>query len=35
VAGRSWTRGAGDGWQESAAPEGQVRITVAAAETES
>jgi hypothetical protein len=34
VAGRSWTRGAGDGWQESAAPEGQVRITVSAAETE-
>ncbi len=35
VAGRSWTRGAGDGWQESAAPEGLVRITVSAAETES
>ncbi|TLM86882.1 hypothetical protein [Pseudarthrobacter sp. NamE5] len=30
VAGRSWTRSTSrDGWQESAAPDGQVRITVA------
>lgn len=29
VAGRSWTRTSRDGWQESAAPDGQVRITVA------
>ena len=33
VAGRSWTRVERNGWQEAAAPEGQVRITVAAAET--
>ncbi|MEV7574865.1 hypothetical protein AB0P28_17390 [Pseudarthrobacter sp. NPDC089323] len=30
VAGRSWDRTERNGWQESAAPEGQVRITVAA-----
>lgn len=30
VAGRSWERTERNGWQESAAPEGQVRITVAA-----
>jgi hypothetical protein len=33
VAGRSWTRLERNGWQDSAAPEGQVRITVAGAET--
>jgi hypothetical protein len=30
VAGRSWDRTERNGWQESAAPEGQIRITVAA-----
>jgi hypothetical protein len=30
VAGQSWTRAARDGWQETAGPDGQVRITVAA-----
>lgn len=30
VAGQSWTRAARDGWQETAGPVGQVRITVAA-----
>ena len=30
VAGRSWDRAERNGWQESAAPDGQVRITVAA-----
>ena len=29
VAGRSWTRALRNGWQDSSAPEGQVRITVA------
>jgi hypothetical protein len=31
VAGRSWTRTERDGWQESDAPDGQVRITVSPA----
>ena len=35
VAGRSWNRASRDGWQESAAPEGEVRITVAAGDTPS
>lgn len=33
VAGRSWQRNGQDGWQESAAPPGQVRITVTPADT--
>lgn len=33
VAGRSWLRDAQDGWQDSEAPAGQVRITVAPAGT--
>jgi hypothetical protein len=33
VDGRTWNRTAQDGWQESAAPDGQVRITVSAAGT--
>ncbi|TLM85553.1 hypothetical protein FDW83_04030 [Pseudarthrobacter sp. NamE2] len=32
VAGRSWNRSERNGWQESPAPDGQVRITVAARE---
>ncbi|MBX7445314.1 MULTISPECIES: hypothetical protein [unclassified Arthrobacter] len=28
VAGRTWQRSSGDGWRESGAPDGQVRITV-------
>lgn len=33
VAGRSWDRSERNGWQESGAPDGQVRITVAAQDT--
>jgi hypothetical protein len=33
VAGRTWNRDDRDGWQQSAAPDGQVRITVSAAGT--
>lgn len=35
VAGRSWNRASRDGWQESAGPEGGVRITVAAGDASS
>jgi hypothetical protein len=34
VAGRSWNRADRNGWQESAAPDGQVRITVAPQSTQ-